>query len=421
MNTSRDKLSAIAPTVDERAGLAKLQDGMRRSTRHRRIARGAIAAVCVVALVGTFVAVKGSMHDANFTTLASEPTSAPNTTGPNTTGPDSSATTIPQTTTTFVPDPSVRCPAPPFVLPAWDEATNAAYGESQGELRSDAEAAQRYLATSEDGLDLQYAQVVPARLTVRVSGRVEETREALSKRLSHPDRVDVELVPYTKADVKRVSAEIIVEAQANQGVFNTFSGPVEATNVPSVLIVGLNPGQEARAAEYVQRWGPIVRIEIAGQPYVPKGCGPQSQAPTCFDVAAGDPAAAKVELSLTLAKSAFTVAEVGQATLRVHNLGTETFNASSGPEIVGVVVQPSTSHVVGQFTGAARLSLIVRPIAPGESADIPVIFGAARCDGGEGSALPPGVYGLRAVLGADPRTPGSGYMSPEIPVTLTAS
>jgi hypothetical protein len=414
MNTSRDKFASIAPTVDERAGLATLLNGMRRTTRRRRVVRSAIAATCALALAGALVGVKNSRQDDKVSTRNTGTTAA---TAPSTT-PD---TTTAPTTTSFVADPNVRCPAPPLHFPRWDEATNDAYGQSQGELRGDADIAQRYVSSLDDGFDIEYALVVPARLTVRVSGRVEETRSALSTMLSHPDQVDIALVPFTKADVKRVSADIVAEAQANASLFTEYSGLVEDGRIPSVLNIGLKPGQEARAAEYVERWGPIVRIEIGGQPYVPKGCGPQPVAPSCPDASGADPALAQLELSLTSDQPTFTVSDTGTAMLRIRNIGSESFEAETGNVLVGVLVEPQTRHVVGRFTGGLAGVGLRTTVPPGESADVRVIFGASRCDGGEGSALPPGIYGLRVVIGDNPNEPGSGYLSPEIPVTLTAA
>jgi hypothetical protein len=191
LNTSRDKLSAIAPTVDEHAGLATLRNGIRRTIRRRRAAQGTIAAVCVVALAGAFAGVKNSRPADKVTTRNTENTAAK----ALSTTFDAAA---PTTTTAFVPDPNVRCPAPPFNSPRWDEATNDAYGVSQGELRPDAQSAVRYLASVDHGLDLEYALVMPARLTIRVSGQVEETRAALSRLLTYPDRADIVLIPYSK-------------------------------------------------------------------------------------------------------------------------------------------------------------------------------------------------------------------------------
>ncbi len=60
-------------------------------------------------------------------------------------------------------------------------------------------------------------------------------------------------------------------------------------------------------------------------------------------------------------------------------------------------------------------------LAPGQSGTIDVVFGAGRCDGGPGSAIPPGEYRLVVALtteGAD-RTSAPAYLSPEIPMTVT--
>ena len=57
---------------------------------------------------------------------------------------------------------------------------------------------------------------------------------------------------------------------------------------------------------------------------------------------------------------------------------------------------------------------------PGEDGEIAVVFGASRCDGEPGSALPPGRYGLRVVLtsagGGEP-----SLVSPATIVTITAN
>jgi hypothetical protein len=100
----------------------------------------------------------------------------------------------------------------------------------------------------------------------------------------------------------------------------------------------------------------------------------------------------------------------------VGNIGDSRFAIDSGMPIVGPLVTPGTTDVVGTFTGGGV------DLGPNEQGTIDVIFGAARCDGQPGSALPPGVYGLRVALTAegppDPDRPT--YLSPEVPVTVTA-
>jgi hypothetical protein len=133
----------------------------------------------------------------------------------------------------------------------------------------------------------------------------------------------------------------------------------------------------------------------------------------------GDSSAVKVDLRVELDKPSMRVTERGRATLTVRNNGSAMFDASSGPDLIGVLVTPGTCHVVGTFIGGTQSVLVFHQVQPGQSATIPVVFGTARCDGGEGSAIPPGVYGLLVLVGANEREPGSGYVSPEVLVTIT--
>jgi hypothetical protein len=133
----------------------------------------------------------------------------------------------------------------------------------------------------------------------------------------------------------------------------------------------------------------------------------------------GDPSSVKVDLAVELDKPSMRVTELGRATLTVRNNGSAMFDASSGPDLIGVLVTPGTCHVVGTFIGGTPSVLVLHQVQPGQSATIPIIFGTARCDGGEGSAKPPGVYGLLVVVGANECEPASGYVSREVLATIT--
>lgn len=60
-------------------------------------------------------------------------------------------------------------------------------------------------------------------------------------------------------------------------------------------------------------------------------------------------------------------------------------------------------------------------LAPGVSATIDVAFEANRCDGGPGSAVPPGTYDLRVVLASEDPTNHGAYLAPAIAVTVTTN
>ncbi len=349
--------------------------------------------------------------------VAGLPTPAPQT---ETDGPTTTTPVTPETI--FVPTVGVRCPAPAFLNVKTDQQTQDEMAKEQDDLRADLQLAQPILSGSNAGFDPRYSFDLPLRIVVYLSrafGPTDELRGRLVKTLAHSDRLEFIEVDYTKADVRAASAKIAAEAKANPDAFNEFSEPMGPERGDVATTVGLNPGQDALASSLVERFGPAVQIELGGRPYVPVGCGPQPPPPVCPDVLGGDPAAVKLDLSVELIKPSMRVTELGRATLTVRNNGSTVFDASSGPELIGALVTPGTHHVVGAFTGATQSVLVFHQVQPGQSATIPVIFGTARCDGGEGSAIPPGVYGLVVVVGASGREAGRGYVSPEVVVTIT--
>jgi hypothetical protein len=171
------------------------------------------------------------------------------------------------------------------------------------------------------------------------------------------------------------------------------------------------------AATYADRFGTGVRITIAGRPYVPAGCGAAVAPVQCPDLVGADPSTARLTLALVADTTSITPAEAGAARLVVHNLGNRRFTVDSGIPLAGSLVLPGTDTVVGRWTGGWAGVGGGVDLGPGEAGEIPVVFGASRCDGRPGSALPAGRYGLRAVLtpagGGEPR-----LLSPETIVTV---
>jgi hypothetical protein len=118
--------------------------------------------------------------------------------------------------------------------------------------------------------------------------------------------------------------------------------------------------------------------------------------------------------------TSIAAAQTGRARLVVHNLGSRRFVIDSGIPIVGSLVLPGTDRVVGRWSGTSAGVGGGVDLEPGEAGEIAVVFGASRCDGQPGSALPPGRYGLRVVLAPE----GGGepsFVSPEAIVAVTAN
>src|SRR5262249_33262631 len=141
-----------------------------------------------------------------------------------------------------------------------------------------------------------------------------------------------------------------------------------------------------------------VRIHVGNVLYVPRGCGAQPAPLRCRDLIGDRPATAGLAMSVIADRSAIKASEASRAHLEVRNVGTHDFVIETGEPIEGSLVKPKTKHVVGTYFGFLSGTGLVVRLAPGQTETILVVFGAARCDGRRGSALPPGRYGLRVVL-----------------------
>jgi len=252
----------------------------------------------------------------------------------------------------------------------------------------------------------------PSRIEAAFTAHVAEHADALAALVAHPERLDV------------------VERHHTQTQLNAILATIQQRQLPHVIGVGMGwaavsiefaPGEEAAAESLLAEWGDALTIRIGGQTYVPDECGPQPAPRTCADLAGSDPAEGGLRLTVVPDSSTIAVSDTGTAKLVVENIGSERFAIDSGIPIVGVLVEPGTSHVVGEFVGGIAGVGGGVDLAPGEQGTIGVIFGAARCDGQPGSALPPGTYGLRVVLTAEGPANASGpaFVSPEAPITVS--
>ena len=178
------------------------------------------------------------------------------------------------------------------------------------------------------------------------------------------------------------------------------------------VIVGLDPGQEALAHRLTAQYGRDVSITVGLNAYT----GAPVRSPTCRAVPRTDPLPAGLELSTVLDRPTVRPGGSFGGTVVVHERGPGSFFMDTGQPLVAEVVKTGTRQVVGVFNGAVGGTGYGARLGPGGSESIPFVGGTARCDGGFGSALPPGTY--QVVVRVAPETaPGEpAYLSS--PVTL---
>jgi hypothetical protein len=214
-------------------------------------------------------------------------------------------------------------------------------------------------------------------------------------------------------DVSRGPAELArirpdVEALLDRAYFGVGDGV-------HTVDVFLFQGHEPLAAELQRRFGGAVAVELG----TTRWCGGPGHSARCADLAGGRAALPDgLRLALTLDDSsvAATTPEVkGALHVRYDGPGNFTLDHSGQP-VLGKVVRPGTGSVVGTNVAPLAGTGLSVEVAAAHEMTIPVVVGLARCDGGLGSALPPGTYGVRAGLGPDGGPPL--YYAPEVELTI---
>jgi hypothetical protein len=107
-----------------------------------------------------------------------------------------------------------------------------------------------------------------------------------------------------------------------------------------------------------------------------------------------------------------------KADLVVRQDGATPLRMDPGQPLVAMIVKPGTHQVVGRYDGLIGGTGLGLVLHDGQETTIPTIVAPWRCDGGVGSTVPPGRYGVRAGIG--PNEGPAAYLAPEVPLTITA-
>jgi hypothetical protein len=173
-------------------------------------------------------------------------------------------------------------------------------------------------------------------------------------------------------------------------------------------------GREAAGALH-ERFGDDVELTVGFLPY-PPGRPSRREPPSMTRLeatAALDPGLASVELDGPASvRSGYSLTHG----LLVRNRSGAGLAIATNGAITAFVVDQGTGEVVGGYAGWQTAPLVTFDVGPGESRRIPLLIGTASLVPRLGYAVPPGTWGLRAVL--DPRDGGRG-LTPELPLTVT--
>ncbi|MGP0032627.1 MAG: hypothetical protein ACLPVF_19260 [Acidimicrobiales bacterium] len=189
-----------------------------------------------------------------------------------------------------------------------------------------------------------------------------------------------------------------------------------------LVVLTLTPGSESLAQQVRAKFGPSVQIMVGYTVWN----GHPGRSPTCGTLA--EPTSTPAGYTMNLDLGSRTVRVGGNLTghVALHDTSAQGVEVLTGSPIEVVITNPGTRRVVGidsrpiAGTGYAAL------LDPGQTKNVAMVGGTARCDGGIGSALPPGHYDAVAEVsgvgidgpGEPGGTPPPTYFTPFVPIQI---
>ena len=170
-----------------------------------------------------------------------------------------------------------------------------------------------------------------------------------------------------------------------------------------LLLLTLTPGSEATARRVRDRFGLSVQIMVG----LTVWNGKPGRSPRCPPLPADAAVPHGYSATVDLASPVVVSGQDLRGHVVVRNTGTRALRVVTGQPIELELVAPGTRRVVGTYAGGIAGTGYAPFLAPGQSQAIPIAAGTARCDGGVGSALPPGRYEAVGLL-SGPTVTGSG-------------
>jgi hypothetical protein len=155
-----------------------------------------------------------------------------------------------------------------------------------------------------------------------------------------------------------------------------------------LLTLTLAPGSEGLAKKVRAKFGPSVQIMIGFTQWN----GRPGRSPKCGSLGEPTSTPAGYTTALKLRSKVIKLGGDLKGHVLLHNPGTQSVQVLTNQPIEVVLTKPGTRRVVGIYMGGIAGVGGGPTLMPGQSQSISIVGGTGRCDGGLGSALPPGKY-----------------------------
>jgi hypothetical protein len=190
---------------------------------------------------------------------------------------------------------------------------------------------------------------------------------------------------------------------------------VDRDRVPPFMI-RLAAWAAATAEELHRQFGDDVELTVGALPY-PPGLQPRPRPAVTPPLDLLDPQEITAELDgPAMVRSGHTL----RHSLLLRNFSGRELQIATNGGVTATVVDPQTGEVVGGFSGAQPLPLVIFRAAAGATERIPLLIGTASIAPRLGYVVPAGEWGIQATLtlGSDPRD-SPRRRTPILPLTIT--
>jgi hypothetical protein len=180
------------------------------------------------------------------------------------------------------------------------------------------------------------------------------------------------------------------------------------------VVVSLQPGTEWLARRLSATYGSDLVILIG----LTTWDGRAGRSPVCGTLPQPAALPLGIQLSLHLDRTSVTSGSNFLGRILIKEQGAGLFSIDPGQPVEAVVVRTGTRKVVGVYSGVIGGTGYPLNLVRGQSRTVPVIGGTARCDGGTGSALPAGKYGVMVEISNEGSGPSPDYLTPQVPLRV---
>lgn len=201
------------------------------------------------------------------------------------------------------------------------------------------------------------------------------------------------------------------------GILTQFPMPDVDEGRQPPFTIHLAPWATATAEQLHQRFGGDVDLTVGALPYPPSR-QPRRPPATGQPPELLDPQQIAAELDGPAVVRSGHMLRHG---LLLRNLTSAELQIATNGQVTAAVVDPRTGEVVGGFSGAQTLPLIIFRVAPGQTGRVSLLIATASFTPRLGYTVPAGQWGIQATLtlGPDPRD-SPRRRTPVLPLTITA-